>query len=74
MSPSSHCGSAYQASSPGGYTSGEHGGTVVRRQLAYGLPPCDTIASDSVVARSTSLPSVSTSRRMRSEIATRIAR
>ncbi len=74
MSPQSHCGSAYQASSPGGYTKGEPGGMVVCRYELYGLPPRPTIPSDSTVARSTSLPSRSGSRRRRSEMATRIAR
>src|SRR5581483_1662688 len=74
MSPASHRGIAYHASSPGGYTKGEHGGMVLWRHVAYGLPPCRTIPMDSLVARSTSLPSRSGSRRRRSEIATRIAR
>src|SRR5205807_253484 len=74
MSPKSVCGMAYQSSSPGGYTKGEHGGTVLCRQVAYGLPPPAAMPIASVVARSTSLPSSKGSRRRRSDAATRTAR
>src|SRR5688500_10171963 len=73
MSPKSAYGTAYQASSPGGYTNGEPTGIVLCSTCVYGLPPANTTSSDSAVARRTSLPSASGSRCSRSDAATSTA-
>ncbi len=72
-SPTSRWAGRYQASSPGGYTSGEPGGIVDVSGTVYGLRPCSRLPMASSVARRTSLPSGNGTRDHRSENAMKTA-